>query len=118
MASVAAAQATVRPDLTWQSLEAPHVRVVFEPGLEALARRVVDVAESRRLNRVYRGQDRPTNVLSFSMVDPEALDGLAEAGEPEIMLGDIVLAKETCAREAADKAAAAHPLPPSPPDRM
>ena len=46
MASVAAAQATVRPDLTWQSLEAPHVRVVFEPGLEALARRVVDVAES------------------------------------------------------------------------
>lgn len=46
MASVAAAQATVRPDLPWQSLEAPHVRVLFEPGLEALARRVVPVAES------------------------------------------------------------------------
>ena len=28
---------------------------------------------------------------------------MAEAGEPEIMLGDIILAKETCAREAADK---------------
>lgn len=45
-ASVAAAQATVRPDLAWQSLEASHVRVVFEPGLEPLARRVIVVAES------------------------------------------------------------------------
>ncbi|MDQ8144901.1 MAG: hypothetical protein P3A32_01910 [Gemmatimonadota bacterium] len=46
MASVAAAQATVRPDLVWRALEGPHVRVVFEPGLEPLARRVVVVAES------------------------------------------------------------------------
>lgn len=46
LASAVAAQATVRPDLPWQALVAPHVRVVFEPGLEALARRVVPVAES------------------------------------------------------------------------
>ncbi|MHA1538605.1 MAG: rRNA maturation RNase YbeY [Alphaproteobacteria bacterium] len=48
----------------------------------------------RALNRDHRGQDRPTNVLAFAL----------EAGEPSQpgprLLGDIVLAYETAAREA------------------
>ncbi|MBU6266556.1 MAG: rRNA maturation RNase YbeY [Sphingomonadales bacterium] len=54
------------------------------------------------LNREWRGKDKPTNVLSFPMIDRAALLALAPDGAPE-MLGDIALAFETCAREAAEK---------------
>jgi probable rRNA maturation factor len=59
-------------------------------------------AEVRALNSEWRGKDRPTNVLSFPMLEPEDLQALADGGPPE-MLGDIALAHETCAREAAEK---------------
>ena len=50
----------------------------------------------RRLNRDYRGQDRPTNVLSFAFAEAEEnRDPAAPA-----MLGDIVLAFETVRDEA------------------
>src|ERR1700728_1561320 len=45
----------------------------------------------RRLNRRWRGRDRPTNVLSFPAESPP--------GAP-LMLGDVVLAFETVRREA------------------
>ena len=61
-------------------------------------------AEVHDLNREWRGRDKPTNVLSFPMLDRDALLGLAADGPPE-MLGDIALAYETCAREAAEKGA-------------
>ena len=57
------------------------------------------------LNRQWRGKDAPTNVLSFPQLDGDdlaTLRGLAAEG-PEILLGDIILAQETCAREAAKK---------------
>lgn len=54
------------------------------------------------LNREWRAKDKPTNVLSFPMLEREALLGLAADGPPE-MLGDLALACETCTREAADK---------------
>ena len=47
--------------------------------------RIVGAAEGRRLNRAYRGRDRPTNVLSF------AYGGGA---------GDLVLCHPVVAREA------------------
>lgn len=59
-------------------------------------------AEVHRLNREWRQRDNPTNVLSFPMLDRADLLALAEQGPPE-MLGDIALAHETCAREAAEK---------------
>lgn len=58
--------------------------------------------EVHALNREWRAKDRPTNVLSFPMLTREELIDLAPAGAPE-MLGDLALAHETCAREAADK---------------
>lgn len=85
------------------------------PGLEALAQRAAEAAlasasgadagsmaatllltgdrEIAELNRQWRGQDRPTNVLSFPATFP------AIPGEPR-QLGDIAVAYETVAREA------------------
>ena len=59
-------------------------------------------AEVQALNREWRGQDKPTNVLSFPMLERADLLALAPAGPPEL-LGDIALALETCTREAAAK---------------
>jgi probable rRNA maturation factor len=49
-----------------------------------------DDGRVRTLNRDYRGEDKPTNVLSFP--------GSDDLDSP--MLGDVVLAYETCRREA------------------
>jgi len=59
--------------------------------------------EVRALNAQWRGKDRPTNVLSFPLAEAYELDDDAFDG-PELMLGDIVLARGVCAAEAADKA--------------
>lgn len=61
-----------------------------------------DDAEVHELNREWRGKDKPTNVLSFPMLERDDLLDLPPAGPPEL-LGDIALALETCAREAAEK---------------
>lgn len=61
-------------------------------------------AEVHILNREWRDRDKPTNVLSFPMMEREELIDLAPDGPPA-MLGDIALAHETCAREAAEKGA-------------
>jgi probable rRNA maturation factor len=59
-------------------------------------------AEIQALNHEWRGKDKPTNVLSFPMLTRDNLLALGPDGPPE-MLGDIALAHETCAREAAEK---------------
>lgn len=58
--------------------------------------------EIHTLNREWRQRDKPTNVLSFPMLERADLLALAPEGPPEL-LGDIALAHETCAREAAEK---------------
>lgn len=66
--------------------------------------RLTSDAEVRILNRQYRAKDAPTNVLSFPMVQPDLIDALADTDDGEVLLGDIVLALETCAAEAAARA--------------
>ena len=58
--------------------------------------------EVRALNAQWRGKDKATNVLSFPMAEADDLEQDAAEG-PELMLGDIVLARGVCAAEAADK---------------
>jgi probable rRNA maturation factor len=72
-------------------------------GSRELAIRVVTPAESRRLNRDFRGKDRPTNVLSF----PPGAGG--ELPEPA-PLGDLAICAGVVAREAREqrKPLAAH----------
>jgi probable rRNA maturation factor len=59
-------------------------------------------SEVHTLNLDWRGKDKPTNVLSFPMMEREELLDLDSDGPPA-MLGDIALSFETCAREAAEK---------------
>ena len=56
----------------------------------------------RDLNAEYRHKDRPTDVLSFPMIDVDDLRDANVAG-PELLLGDIILARGVCEAEAADK---------------
>ncbi len=66
----------------------------LEPKLAASAALLLaDDATLQRLNRDFRGHDKPTNVLSFP------------AGEGAgAFLGDIAMAYDVCAREAGDEA--------------
>lgn len=64
-------------------------------------------AEVHVLNREWRAKDKPTNVLSFPMIARADLLALDPDGAPE-MLGDLALAAETCAREAAEKGVPLH----------
>ena len=67
----------------------PGVRVVV--GLT-----LADDAEQCRLNHTWRGKDTSTNVLAFPVAGPER----PPPGAP-LLLGDVVLALETVAAEAA-----------------
>jgi probable rRNA maturation factor len=86
-----------------EGLEALADQAVFEAlaqsgakvtGVAELSIMLVDDAEQQRLNREWRGIDQPTNVLSFPQIEP--------FGPVAGLLGDIVLARETLEREAAE----------------
>ena len=57
--------------------------------------RLVDAAESRELNRRYRGKDRSTNVLSF----PADLPSVVKSP----LLGDLVICAPLVAQEAREQ---------------
>ena len=56
----------------------------------------------RALNAEWRGKDKPTNVLSFPMSEAVELQNAKVVG-PELLLGDIILARGVCEAEAAEK---------------
>ena len=64
--------------------------------------RLTDDAEVQQLNAAYRGKDKPTNILSFPQFEADKLDaGMSHAGE--LLLGDMIVARETVVGEAAEK---------------
>ena len=67
-----------------------------------LSVRLTDDEQVRALNLQWRGKDKPTNVLSFPLAEEDDLASSLSDG-PELMLGDIVLARGVCEAEAADK---------------
>jgi probable rRNA maturation factor len=73
-----------------------------------LAILLTDDAALRRLNRDYRGQDKPTNVLAFPATDAATQSRAPRHREPRAMtptiaLGDVAIAYETMAYEARDQ---------------
>ncbi|EAU40960.1 hypothetical protein FP2506_18769 [Fulvimarina pelagi HTCC2506] len=81
------------------TLDAVARRFEFsKPFASELSVTLSDDETVREINGQWREKDKPTNVLSFPMVD-------LEPGErPGPLLGDLILAYETCAREAAGEA--------------
>ncbi|MGD8590488.1 MAG: rRNA maturation RNase YbeY [Chromatiales bacterium] len=63
-----------------------------QPAEVEVVVRLVDEAESRRLNLAYRGKDCPTNVLSFPFEAPPEV--------PSPLLGDLVICAPVVVREA------------------
>jgi len=55
--------------------------------------------EVHRLNKEFRGMDKPTNVLSFANIDDDSFWDNLETDQ-EVELGDIIIAFETLAKEA------------------
>ena len=90
-ATIAAIAATPRADLA------------TTPARIEVSIRLTSDAEVQTLNSQYRHQDKPTNVLSFPMVQPDLIDSLANTDDGEVLLGDIILAQETCASEALER---------------
>ena len=97
----------------WETLGTKAVALALQHSLHAdwltrtlcieVAIRLTDDDEVQNLNAQYRGKDKPTNVLSFPMVQPDLLDSLANTDDGEALLGDIVLAHGVCVREAEEK---------------
>lgn len=83
--------------------QTPHGELVQMPIAVEVSVKFTDDDEVQTLNAAYRQKDKPTNVLSFPMVQPDLLDALDMGDDGEILLGDIVLAHGVCAREAAEK---------------
>lgn len=105
------------PDDDWETLATravaaavagtPHAELATSAATVEVSVRLATDAEVRTLNRQYRHKDKPTNVLSFPMVQPDLLDTVGQnSDDGEVLLGDIVLAYETCAREAEEKGVA------------
>ena len=80
--------------------DSPVAASLIERGVEfELSIVLADNDMVQTLNRDYRGKDKPTNVLSFALLDGE--DGWEEpSGSGPCALGDLILAFETVETEA------------------
>ncbi|MBU6164830.1 MAG: rRNA maturation RNase YbeY [Alphaproteobacteria bacterium] len=84
--------------------QTPHADLADAPMAVEIAVRFTDDAEVHSLNRQYRHKDKPTNILSFPMLAPDMLVALSNGDDGEVLLGDLVLAAQTVARESVEKA--------------
>jgi probable rRNA maturation factor len=81
----------------------PYRRFVAAQMTVEISVKFTSDEEVHGLNRDYRQKDKPTNVLSFPMVQEDLLDALSNSDDGEVLLGDIVLAQGVCAAEAQEK---------------
>jgi len=102
------------PDGDWDALadraaraaieRTPHGPLLTTPAAIEISVRLTSDEEVHALNRQYRQKDRPTNVLSFPMVQPDLIDTISQnSDDGEVLLGDIVLAHGVCVAEAAER---------------
>jgi probable rRNA maturation factor len=83
-----------------RAIETAAAMVEADTGDAELAVMLTDDAGIRTLNKNWRGQDKPTNVLSFPALQPT---DPRSADDAPRMLGDIAIAYETTRREADDE---------------
>ncbi len=81
----------------------PYAEMLATAYTAEVSIRLTDDDEVHALNKQYRQKDKPTNVLSFPMVQDDLLGSLDNSDDGEVLLGDIILARGVCEREAAEK---------------
>jgi probable rRNA maturation factor len=84
----------------------PQAQLAATSATIEISVRLTSDEEVHTLNKQYRQQDKPTNVLSFPMVQADLIESLDNTDDGEILLGDIVLAHGVCAREADERGVA------------
>jgi probable rRNA maturation factor len=94
-------KALVRDAATSAIAESAFPQLVSGGRTAELSVRLTSDEEVQALNAKWRGKDQPTNVLSFPLASPAEL---AANDGPELLLGDVVLARGVCSAEAAEKA--------------
>jgi len=82
--------------------ESAFPQLASSPRAVELSVRLTGDDQVQALNAEWRGKDKPTNVLSFPQMEANEIATAGPEG-PELMLGDLVLAREICQREAAEK---------------
>jgi probable rRNA maturation factor len=92
---VACESATEIPDLNDIQYWCDTVLSYQDLSDKEITIRLVDNNESQTLNREYRGNDKPTNVLSFPFEAPEHV--------PMDLLGDLVICVPVMTREAKEQ---------------
>ncbi|MBR0553566.1 rRNA maturation RNase YbeY [Stakelama marina] len=101
-------------DIDWEKLageaaraaigRTPQAAWVDDPALVEISVRLAGNDEVRTLNKQYRKKDKPTNVLSFPMIQPDLMETVTlNSDDGEVLLGDIILAHGVCAEEAAER---------------
>ena len=93
--------AELEPALGAAAAAVLHRCLVTGAAMVELGITLADDETVRVLNRDHRGQDKPTNVLSFPLLEGCAFE--PEAPGAPLLLGDIILAYGTVAREAAEQ---------------
>ncbi len=88
---------SILEDLVQKAVEAAWSNLGLERTPSELSVVFTDDASIKLLNAQWRDKDKATNVLSFPAFPVKA------GSQPGPMLGDIVIAYETVAREAADE---------------
>ncbi len=71
------------------------------PARYAIGLHLVDDATIRALNAEHRGQDVPTDVLSFPLIDPDGVDFVVPPGQPT-NLGDVVVSQPRAVEQAVE----------------
>jgi len=81
----------------------PYADIATAPYAAEISIRFTSNDEVQALNRDYRHKDKPTNVLSFPMVQADLLESLSDSDDGEVLLGDIVIAHGVTTAEAEEK---------------
>lgn len=82
---------------SWIRAAIEHSEVTVGDAAE-VAVRIIDADEMRTLNRLYRKQDKPTNVLSFPAGEIAGMPDTASR-----LLGDVVICASVVAAEAEEQ---------------
>ena len=114
MLEIAVSAESAWPEQDWEALalraataaieRTPNGEILTTEAVFEVSVRLTDDAEVQHLNAQYRHKDKPTNVLSFPMVQPDLLETIGQnSDDGEVLLGDIVLAYGVCASEAEER---------------